>query len=62
MGFFDSKFASYAILGEAFVQAMFGNTTIKGGRFELDTPPAMFGNTTIKGGRFELDTPPRRYR
>jgi len=42
MGFFDSKFASYAILGEAFVQAMFGNTTIKGGRFELDTPPRRY--------------------
>jgi len=40
MGFFDSEFGSYAILGEAFVQAMFGNTTIKGGRFELDTPHA----------------------
>jgi len=38
--FFDSERGNYAILGEAFVQAMLGNSTIKAGRFELDSPHA----------------------
>ncbi|MES9860141.1 MAG: OprD family outer membrane porin [Candidatus Thiodiazotropha sp. LLP2] len=38
--FFSSENGSYAILGEAYVQADFGNTMMKLGRFELDTPHA----------------------
>ena len=36
--FFDSNNKSYSILGEAYLEGNFGNTTIKLGRQELDTP------------------------
>ena len=36
--FFASDGKSYAILGEAFLQGDFGNTMVKGGRFEFDSP------------------------
>jgi len=38
--FLDSKRESYSILGEAYVQAMVGKTSIKAGRQILDTPYA----------------------
>lgn len=38
--FFGANRSSYALLGEAFLQAKLGNTTIKGGRFEFDSPHA----------------------
>jgi hypothetical protein len=38
--FFSSKNGSYSILGEAYVQGMYGNTQLRIGRFELDTPHA----------------------
>lgn len=36
--FFGADGDGYSILGEAFLQANFGNTQIKGGRFEYDSP------------------------
>ena len=38
--FFNSSNDSYDILGEAYMQAQFGNTTLKAGRQEIDTPYA----------------------
>ncbi len=38
--FFDGNNESYDILGEAYIQAKFGNTTLKAGRQEIDTPYA----------------------
>lgn len=38
--FFSSENASYAILGEAYIQAEYSNTALRVGRFELDTPHA----------------------
>jgi len=38
INFLDSNQDSYSILGEAYLQGDFGNTTIKLGRQELDTP------------------------
>jgi hypothetical protein len=38
--FFSSENGSYSILGEAYVQGLFGNTSLRVGRFELDTPHA----------------------
>lgn len=38
--FFSSESGSYAILGEAYIQADYGNTMLRLGRFELDTPHA----------------------
>lgn len=40
MIFFDSNNDSYDILGEAYLQAQYGNTTLKAGRQEIDTPYA----------------------
>ena len=39
-GFFNADKESYSILGEAYVRAKFGDTTVKIGRQELDTPLA----------------------
>jgi len=36
--FFDSNAKSYSIMGEAYLKGVFGNTTIKLGRQEIDTP------------------------
>jgi hypothetical protein len=38
--FFSSENGSYSILGEAYVQGVYGNTMLRIGRFELDTPHA----------------------
>lgn len=38
INFLDTSQNSYSILGEAYLQGVFGNTTIKLGRQELDTP------------------------
>jgi hypothetical protein len=38
--FFSSDNGSYSILGEAFVQGVYGNAILRLGRFELDTPHA----------------------
>jgi len=38
--FFASDGSSYSILGEAFLQGNFGNTELKAGRFEFDSPYA----------------------
>lgn len=38
--FLDSNNGSYDILGEAYIQAQYGNTTFKAGRQEIDTPYA----------------------
>jgi hypothetical protein len=38
--FFSSENGSYSILGEAYGQGVHGNTTLRIGRFELDTPHA----------------------
>jgi len=38
VSFFNSNNKSYSILGEAYLEGVFGNTTIKLGRQELDTP------------------------
>ncbi|SFD41055.1 OprD family outer membrane porin [Pseudoalteromonas denitrificans] len=38
--FFASDGSSYAILGEAYLNAQFGNTLVKGGRFGFDSPYA----------------------
>ncbi|MES9971275.1 MAG: OprD family outer membrane porin [Candidatus Thiodiazotropha sp.] len=38
--FFSSENGSYSILGEAYVQGELGNTLLRIGRFELDTPHA----------------------
>jgi hypothetical protein len=38
--FFSSENGSYSILGEAYVQGMYGNSMLRLGRFELDTPHA----------------------
>ena len=38
--FFDTNNESYDILGEAYIQAQFGNTILKAGRQEIDTPYA----------------------
>ncbi len=38
--FFASDNGSYSILGEAYVQGVYGNTILRIGRFELDTPHA----------------------
>lgn len=38
--FFSSNGESYAILGEAFAKAQFGQTELKAGRFEFDSPHA----------------------
>jgi hypothetical protein len=37
---FSSENGSYSILGEAYVQGVYGNTMLRIGRFELDTPHA----------------------
>ncbi len=36
--FFDGQRKSYSILGEAYIQGIFKNTTVKVGRQEIDTP------------------------
>jgi hypothetical protein len=38
--FFSSQNGSYSILGEAYVQGEYGNTMLRAGRFELNTPHA----------------------
>jgi imipenem/basic amino acid-specific outer membrane pore len=38
--FFSSDNGSYSILGEAYVQGVYGNSMLRVGRFELDTPHA----------------------
>jgi hypothetical protein len=38
--FFGADGDGYSILGEAYLQATLGNTAIKGGRFEYDSPYA----------------------
>jgi len=61
--FFNSNNKSYSILGEAFLQGVFYNTTIKLGRQELDTPFAdtddigMIPNTFEAGVLINKDIP-----
>jgi hypothetical protein len=38
VGFFNSDYNSYSILGEIYMEVVFGNTSVKLGRQELDTP------------------------
>jgi hypothetical protein len=38
MAFFDGSGNSYSILGESYLQGEWGNTTLKAGRQEIDTP------------------------
>ena len=63
IAFFDSDNKSYSILGEAYLQGVFGNTTIKLGRQELDIPFAdtddigMIPNTFEAGVLINKDIP-----
>jgi hypothetical protein len=61
--FFNANNESYSILGEAYLKGMFGKTTIKLGRQELDTPFAdrddigMIPNTFEAGVLINKDIP-----
>lgn len=52
--FFDSNNESYDILGEAYLQAQYGNTTFKAGRQEIDTPYADTDHNGMVPNTFEV--------
>ncbi|BCD61153.1 MULTISPECIES: OprD family outer membrane porin [unclassified Nitratiruptor] len=52
-GFFDANNKSYSILGEAYLLGEFGNTTIKVGRQEIDTPFADTDDIAMVPNTFE---------
>ncbi|BCD68711.1 OprD family outer membrane porin [Nitratiruptor sp. YY09-18] len=52
-GFFNANNKSYSILGEAYLLGEFGNTTIKVGRQEIDTPFADTDDIAMVPNTFE---------
>lgn len=56
MAFFDGSGNSYSILGEAYLQGEWGNTTLKAGRQEIDTPFADTDDIGMVPNSFEAVT------
>lgn len=56
MPFFDGSGNAYSILGEAYLQGAWGNTTLKAGRQEVDTPFADTDDIGMVPNTFEAIT------